>query len=114
MAQISAGRCARVSYLTHEGRRDPVADIELCERLLQAGHMSPAEHPARAFTEEERAVAVEAANWFARLAEAATSEEMQTRYLELERAAWFCGNFQGFRQLRKMIPGEAVFTGGTS
>lgn len=45
---LSAGRCARVSYLTHDGRRDPQADLELCYRLLVAGHMSPMEHPAEA------------------------------------------------------------------
>lgn len=43
---ISAGRCARVSYLTHDGRRDPVADIQLAERLVASGHMSPLEHVA--------------------------------------------------------------------
>ena len=44
--QISAGRCARVSYLTHDGKRDPQADVELCERLRVSGHMSPLEHVA--------------------------------------------------------------------
>lgn len=45
--RISIGRCARVSYLTHDGRRDPKADIALCERLQASGHMSPFEHVAR-------------------------------------------------------------------
>lgn len=45
--KISAGRCARVSYETHDGRRDPLKDIELCERLVASGHMSPLEHVAR-------------------------------------------------------------------
>lgn len=45
--KVSAGRCARVSYLTHDGIRDPQADIELCEKLAAAGHMSPLEHVAR-------------------------------------------------------------------
>lgn len=44
--KISAGRCARVSYLTHDGKRDPQADIELCDRLIASGHMSPLEHVA--------------------------------------------------------------------
>lgn len=44
--QISIGRCARVSYLTHEGKRDPDADLALCARLRQSGHMSPFEHVA--------------------------------------------------------------------
>lgn len=46
MPKVSAGRCARVSYLTHDGRRDPKADVDLCEKLLVSGHMSPLEHPA--------------------------------------------------------------------
>jgi hypothetical protein len=45
--RLSAGRCARVSYLTHDGRRDPDADLTLCDRLLESGHMSPFEHQAR-------------------------------------------------------------------
>ena len=44
--RISAGRCARVSYLTHDGKRDPEKDIELCEKLITSGHMSPLEHVA--------------------------------------------------------------------
>ena len=44
---ISVGRCARVSYLTHNGTREPEADIELALRLQMSGHMSPFEHVAR-------------------------------------------------------------------
>jgi len=45
--KISTGRCARVSYLTHEGKRDPAADIALHDRLATSGHWSPFEHAAR-------------------------------------------------------------------
>ncbi len=45
---ISAARCARVSYLTHEGTRDLAADVALAERLAQSGHWSPFEHIAQA------------------------------------------------------------------
>ena len=45
-ALISAGRCARVSYLTHDGKRDPLADILLARKLQASGHMSPFEHVA--------------------------------------------------------------------
>lgn len=44
---VSVGRCARVSYLTHDGRRDITADIELHDRLKQSGHWSPFEHVAQ-------------------------------------------------------------------
>jgi thymidylate synthase ThyX len=44
---VSSGRCARVSYETHDGQRDIAKDIELSrDRLLPHGHMSPFEHVA--------------------------------------------------------------------
>lgn len=49
MKKVSAARCARVSYLTHDGVRDIEKDIELYERLTTAvpAHASPLEHVAR-------------------------------------------------------------------
>lgn len=47
LAMVSAGRCARTSYLTHDGKRDMAADAVLAMRLVKSGHMSPLEHPAR-------------------------------------------------------------------
>jgi thymidylate synthase ThyX len=44
--KVSVGRCARVSYLTHDGRRDVQADIDLHDRLLASKHFSPFEHVA--------------------------------------------------------------------
>jgi thymidylate synthase ThyX len=44
--KVAVGRCARVSYETHDGRRDPAADVALCDRLRASGHMSPFEHVA--------------------------------------------------------------------
>lgn len=78
LQKVSAGRCARVSYLTHDGRRDLKEDIKLYDKLM-AGlytdepiHSSPTEHVAMALAEPVRS-----------------------------------GNFVGFQQLRKTIPGEA-------
>lgn len=51
---ISGGRCARVSYETHDGRRDPVEDVGLHDRLSNDGHMSPFEHQARPLEENEQ------------------------------------------------------------
>jgi thymidylate synthase ThyX len=45
---VSVARCARVSYLTHDGVRDVEADLGLYERLLASGHLSPFEHVAQA------------------------------------------------------------------
>lgn len=49
LKQVSAARCARVSYLTHDGKPTTVeADLALCERLAgaQPFHASPFEHQA--------------------------------------------------------------------
>jgi thymidylate synthase ThyX len=49
LCQLSVARCARVSYLTHDGRRDREKDLELYARLLGGGangHWSPFEHVA--------------------------------------------------------------------
>lgn len=48
VVKISAARCARVSYLTHDGARDLSADLQLHDRLSGNGHWSPFEHPAQA------------------------------------------------------------------
>ena len=46
--KISAARCGRVSYLTHDGRRDVKADYRLSADLERNTHESPFEHPAQA------------------------------------------------------------------
>jgi len=47
--KVSVARCARVSYLTHDGQRDPQKDIDLFQKLVSAEppHWSPLEHVAR-------------------------------------------------------------------
>jgi thymidylate synthase ThyX len=49
LARVSAGKCARTSYLTHDGVRALEKDIELADSLQKNGHMSPFEHVARPF-----------------------------------------------------------------
>lgn len=46
LKRISAGRCCRVSYKTHDGKRDPELDVQKCRDLISDGHMSPLEHQA--------------------------------------------------------------------
>ncbi|RID91868.1 hypothetical protein D2N39_11565 [Gemmobacter lutimaris] len=49
LAMISAARCARVSYLNHDGTAPDVAkDLALARRLLESRHMSPFEHQGQA------------------------------------------------------------------
>lgn len=47
---ISTARCARASYMTHDGEINPEADIDLYNKLVTAEpkHLSPMEHPAMA------------------------------------------------------------------
>lgn len=56
LVKISTARCARVSYLTHDGVRSVEKDIELYEKLISASppHASPMEHPACAGLGRER------------------------------------------------------------
>ena len=55
--KISVARNARVSYLTHDGIRDPSKDIDLFLKLVQGsgfGHFSPHEHVAEAAEKNHR------------------------------------------------------------
>ena len=80
LAMISAARCARVSYLNHDGSAPDIdKDLALARRLLDSEHMSPFEHQARL----------------------SDPENMDT---------WLWGNLRGWDQHRKMIevrPDEA-------
>lgn len=89
---ISAGRCARVSYLTHDGKRDPAEDVKLADRLLKSGHMSPFEHVARAMTARE---------WMD-YADEASSNWIHNRVP--------VGNFWGWGQYRKDLQNEHDFS----
>jgi hypothetical protein len=48
LRRVSAARCGRVSYLTHDGRRDLDEDLALYERFVTSDppHASPLEHVA--------------------------------------------------------------------
>jgi hypothetical protein len=55
--KISAARCARVSYFTHDGRlTNPEEDIALYDRLVRSDilHASPLEHQAQAADKDTR------------------------------------------------------------
>ena len=51
--KVSTGRCARLSYLTHDGKRDWKKDVELYDKLMlnDPKHASPASHPATALAD---------------------------------------------------------------
>lgn len=97
--KVSVGRCARVSYLTHDGKRDPQADIELHDRLLEAGHMSPFEHVARP---------MKAMGGDNDLAYCNNGDAFDGSF---NPQVTFSGNLRGWVQYRKTIPREADILG---
>lgn len=108
LVMISVGRAARVSYLTHDGRRAPEEDILLArDRLLASGHMAPWEHVARPMSRGERHLF-----WGYRwrpicddLEQALGSAMPDWTYGDAERTHYL-GNLNGWVQARKLIVGE--------
>lgn len=99
--KIATGRVARVSYLTHDGRRDLTEDVGLHDKLSagpqqtppQPGHWSPFEHCAMAMSGEQ---------WNAWAA--------QELFRAAELGDFFdqttFGNVIGWKQYRKEFAGE--------
>lgn len=81
--KISVARCARISYLTHDGVRNLWKDLELYNRLLTSGHWSPFEHVATPYWIDEFA------------------GDYGTYQKNLS-----SGNFLGWKQHRKEFPNE--------
>ena len=87
--KCSVARCARVSYLTHEGKRPVVADdLSLYDRLIggEVLHASPTEHQAK----PDRRI------------------KGSKPYEKVWEEPSEHGNFVGWRQYRKTIPGECL------
>ena len=87
--KVSIARCARVSYESHEtGSRSTIeADVKLHDFLLTNRHLSPFEHQATPDIQNIDCPTCGQESW----------QHIQEH-----------GNFIGFRQYRKMIPGEDV------
>lgn len=60
---VSAARCARTSYLTHDGKRDIEKDIALYRRLVSNGHLSPLEHVAKQVVDRGHATTANFDGW---------------------------------------------------
>ena len=97
LCRISVGRCARVSYLTHDGKREPEADVQLCERLWSSGHMSPGEHVARPMTRDDGEKILH------------KMAPVSVDVLDIDVRNIFAGNFRGWVQMRKEMPCEDNF-----
>jgi thymidylate synthase ThyX len=94
LCKVSVGRCARVSLLTHDGRRDPSEDVRLHDTLLASGHMSPFEHVARPMAPDDRQNSMAVWN---------DTDEIDG-YAPI--AKTWSGNFRGWVQYRKLISNE--------
>jgi Thymidylate synthase complementing protein len=91
LIKLCVARCARVSYLTHEGKPPNVEeDLKLYDRLVVSAplHASPAEHQA---TPDEISGPIGHSIGFVRWKHPHQH-----------------GNFVGWRQYRKMLPNESV------
>src|SRR5262249_23607469 len=88
---LSVARCARVSYLTHEGKApNLLEDLSLYDRLLEAEplHASPAEHQATPDILDGEPHAL------------GSTHEIYWQHKHEH------GNFVGWRQYRKLLPNE--------
>lgn len=108
LKEITSGRCARVSYLTHDGKHSPADDIRLHDQLLASGHMSPFEHAARPMDEYEYTELFKQpkVQWdgskFVHLTDFAYGESVDDDRVYTH----FCGNLNGWVSYRKEIPHE--------
>lgn len=101
LREITSGRCARVSYLTHDGQHSPAEDIRLHDTLLENRHMAPLEHAARPMNELEYNHLFKQMKLFWNGSEF-RQEQRGDEYLYTH----FCGNFNGWVQYRKEVPYE--------
>lgn len=123
LAKVSVGRCARVSYLTHEGKRDLVEDVKLHDKLIvqEPLHASPGEHVAQAMGyptwfklkyPDLAGFSAKALNVGRMEARAEQEKTGDINPLEMAVEAALgqiqSGNFRGFRQYRKLHLNEHI------
>jgi len=121
IVKISVGRCARVSYLNHDGVRDYNEDIALHDKLMRSRplHAAPAEHVAQAMDWPSWLDDVELPTNVYELRQAVIAERKQRiKYnerpsqpqLRAEAALgqMQSGNYLGFAQYRKTLADENI------
>ena len=140
LCKVSVGRCARVSTLTHEGKRDLQADVGLHDKMAEHGHTSPYENVARPMTPDELGLFKQKKmrwdpvhkRWvwvgaqYKKLSRPGSRLDFSIPMIECdpdERGSMlttegeythFLGNVQGWVTLRKMIPFEEDILGARS
>lgn len=98
LIKISAARCARVSYLTHDGQRDLSKDIDLYEKLIGADppHWSPLEHVAMADNWNVRQLSLPKRNSRGRIIFESSGQDVTVTLPKV-------GNFVGWTQQRHLV-----------
>lgn len=92
---VSAGRCARVSFDTHENWEELDVSIRRAKMLMGNGHFSPFEHVARPLDPSDYHADI-------------TDEPFRIDGPMYDNKA-FVGNFRCWVQMRKEIPNEDRF-----
>lgn len=92
--RIATARCARTSYMNHEGKDDYDADIRLHDDLLVSEplHASPAEHCAQTMSKEERKL---------------YKKVYEGEEGKIKERGW-CRNYRGFKQYRVMLKNDTA------
>lgn len=128
--KVSMARCARVSYLNHEGKRDIDSDLSLFDKLVGSDpkHAAPSEHVAQALVwphwwiarcgSSPFATVYELRNSVVKARRARSGHTIGQRIHDLPGETHFIdeaclgdltsGNFLGFRQFRKTLPNENI------
>jgi thymidylate synthase ThyX len=120
LKKVSVGRCAAVSYM-RQNLQDMIKDTERCGNMLVGGHMSPFEHVARPMTEEE--LETYRMNHYV-FTDGTTADSRKERKVgdelsingvrkevKSKKTDFFCGNYNGWIQMRKEIPYESDILG---
>jgi len=124
-AKASAARCGRVSFMRQDAKSFD-KDVARAEAFIRDGHMSPLEHPARPMTGCELTAfrQVEADFWtpegtrtmrvseeFVDDLRADGGDHPEFRMVGEPKFVHYCGNLNGWVQLRKLVPGESDIFG---
>ena len=101
--KISTARCARLSYMTFDGKIDYEKDIKLHDTLLESQHMSPFEHCCRAMTSKEYDSFIKGELYLERIND---NFQHYKLFRNNKKVLGWCNNFKGFIQYRYLIENE--------
>lgn len=116
LRKVSTARCARTSYMTFEGKRSTIEeDVPMHDKLVGSDpkHASPAEHQATPDTKQKGIVRAVYPDGLVKFVSPYTGEcTVDTipgvKILPVWDHEPLHGNFDGWNQYRKMIPGEYI------